>query len=132
VGSSDLEALPTPVGRPPPTASGVPRFNGEVVLHEMTSDPRAVATALQARTPELAAIPRAPAYLCYWRAEGSRHIAILELDELGFYALSLVDGQRTAGRVYRDLGGAGRVNRTFLRLLGELETLGVITLGRAG
>jgi hypothetical protein len=128
VGSSPNLPSPLHVTRPPPTASAVPRVLGEIVRHEMTSDPRAVTSALNAPTPELAAIPRTPGFLCYWRADGSPQVAILRLDELGYYALGLVDGVRTAAGVYLGLGGKGRPHATFLRLLGELATLGVIAL----
>lgn len=128
VGSSPNLPSPLHITRPPPTASAVPRVLGEIVRHEMTSDPREITSALSARIPELAAIPRTPGFLCYWRAEGSPQVAILRLDELGYYALGLVDGVRTAAGVYLGLGGKGRPHTTFLRLLGELATLGVIAL----
>lgn len=128
VGSSPNLPSPLHITRPPPTANAVPRVIGEIVRHEMTSDPRAITSALAAREPALDAIPRTPGFLCYWRAEGSPQVAILRLDELGYYALGLVDGVRTAAGVYLGLGGKGRPHATFLRLLGELATLGVIAL----
>ncbi|MEO7736246.1 MAG: hypothetical protein ABIY55_35130 [Kofleriaceae bacterium] len=127
VGSSPNLPSPLHITRPPPTASAVPRVLGEIVRHEMTSDPRAITRALNARTP-VATIPRTPGFLCYWRAEGSPQVTILRLDELGYYALGMVDGVRTAAGVYLGLGGKGRPHATFLRLLGELATLGVIAL----
>ena len=128
VGSSPNLPSPLHVTRSPPTASAVPRVVGEIVQYEMTSDPRAITSALNAPAPELAAILRTPGFLCYWRAEGSPQIAILQLDELGYYALGLVDGVRTAAAIYLRLGGKDRPHATFLRLLGELATLGVIAL----
>ena len=111
------------------TARTVPRVRGELVLHEMTCDPRAVAGALHASAPRLAAIPRAPAYLCYWRADASPAISILALDALGYYVLSRIDGRATAAAVHRALGGTGRTSPGFLRALDQLATLGVIGLG---
>jgi hypothetical protein len=120
-------SAPVPAARA--TARTVPRVRGELVLHEMTCDPRAVAGALHASLPRLAAIPRAPAYLCYWRADAAPAIAILTLDALGFYALSRIDGSATAAAVHRAVGGAGRTSPGFLRALEQLAALGVIVLG---
>jgi hypothetical protein len=113
-----------------PAASLVPRIRGALVLHEMTSDPQVLAAAVQTSAPDLAAIPRAPAHVCYWRAGASSEVAILQLDELGFFTLSLIDGVRTAAEVYRALGGGRRPSAGFLRVLGELQTLGIVALRR--
>ncbi|HMG21159.1 MAG TPA: hypothetical protein VK607_07590, partial [Kofleriaceae bacterium] len=83
-----------------------------------------------AGAPELAAIPRKHTYVCYWRADASPEVNILQLDELAFSTLSLVDGKRTAAELYRGLGGGLRPPPSFLRLLGELQTLGVVALRR--
>ena len=108
----------------------VARVRGEIVLHEMTSDPQAVAAALHTAGLELAAIPRKQTHVCYWRAEASPEVNILQLDELAFGTLSMVDGKRTAAELYRALGGGRRPPPSFLRLLGELQTLGVVALRR--
>lgn len=129
VGSSpDLRRAGEP--RAAPAADAVARIRGEIVLHEMTSDPQAVAIALQASAPELAAIPLRQAHVCYWRADASPEVAILRLDELGFFTLSLVDGKRTAAELYRALGGGRRPPASFLAILGELQTLGILALRR--
>ena len=119
-------------GEPPtqPGADVVPRIRGEIVLHEMTSDPQAVARALDARTLDLAAIPRTGSRACYWRTEGAPEIAILPLEELAFGTLGLVDGKRTAAEIYRGLGGGRRPPPSFLRILGELQTIGLVTMRR--
>lgn len=128
VGSSpDLRRGEPPT---PPATDAVPRIRGEILLHEMTSDPQAVARALQAGAPELAAIPRAPSHVCYWRTDAGPEVSILQLDELGFFTLSAVDGKRTAAEVYRALGGGRRPPAGFLRILGELQTIGIIALRR--
>jgi len=110
------------------TAAAIPRVQGDIVLHQMTSDPQTLTAALQDRFPELGALPRGPGFHCYWRAEDTPQIAILQLDQLGYRMLALVDGTRSAAGVYVGLGGTGRPNPTFLRKLDELETLGVISL----
>jgi hypothetical protein len=121
-----------------PAIDVVARVRGDVVLHEMTSDPQAVAAALRAGVlddeadlpAKLAAIPRAPAYLGYWREPAGPVVSILQLDELAYFTLSMVDGVRTASEVYRALGGGRRPTASFLRLLGELQTIGIIGLRR--
>jgi hypothetical protein len=119
-------------GEPPtlPAADVVPRIRGEIVLHEMTSDPQEVARALQAGTTDLAPIPRTQSRACYWRTDTGPEVSILPLDELGFCTLSLVDGKRTAAEIYRALGGGRRPPPDFLRLLGELQTIGIVALRR--
>lgn len=127
VGSSpDLRRGEPPT---PPAADVVPRIRGEIVLHEMTSDPQGVARALQDRTLDLAAVPRTQSCVCYWRTAAAE-VSILQLDELAFGALSLVDGKRTAAEIYRALGGGRRPPPSFLGILGELQTIGIVALRR--
>jgi hypothetical protein len=128
VGSSpDLRRGEPPT---PPGGDVVPRIRGEIVLHEMTSDPQAVARALDERTLDLAAIPRTESRTCYWRTDGAPEVAILQLEELAFGTLGLVDGKRTVAEIYRALGGGRRPPPSFLRILSELQTIGLVTLRR--
>ncbi len=128
VGSSpDLRRGEPPT---PPAADLVPRVRGEIVLHEMTSDPQAVALALEDRTLDLTAIPRVESRACYWRTDAGPEVSILQLDELAFSTLALVDGKRTAAEVYRALGGGRRPPPGFLHILGELQTIGIVALRR--
>lgn len=117
-------------GEPPtrPTAEVVPRIRGEIVLYEMASDPRVAAAVLESDEPELAAIPRAASRVCYWRTDASPEVAIVQLDVLAFDALRLVDGSRNAAELQRALGGGRRPSATLLRVLGELQTLGLVVL----
>jgi len=112
----------------PPATDIVPRIRGEIVLHEMTSDPQAVARVLDDRTLDLAAIPRIVSRTCYWRTDAGTEVTILQLDELAFGALALVDGKRTAAEIYRALGGGRRPPPSFLHILGELQTFGLVAL----
>jgi hypothetical protein len=126
--SADLRIAGAPIH---PAADVMPRIRGEVALHEMTSDPRALAAALQSGDEvDLTAVPRARAHLCYWRSDTSPEIAILQLDKLAFSTLALVDGRHTAAELYRSLGGGRRPSAAFLQLLGELQTLGIVALRR--
>jgi len=119
-------------GEPPPTPAFdiVPRIRGEVALHEMTSDPKLTAAALQDDAPDLSVIPRIESRVCYWRTDSGPEVVTLSLDQLGFAALSLVDGVRTAAELQRALGGGRRPSPALLRVLGELQTIGVIVLRR--
>jgi hypothetical protein len=118
----------------PPAADIVPRIRGTIMLHEMTSDPQAVARALEDPGFDLAAIPRTQSRACYWSTDAGtdagREVSILQLEELAFGALSLVDGKRSAAEIYRALGGGRRPPPSFLRILGELQTIGIIALRR--
>jgi hypothetical protein len=113
-----------------PAADVVPRIRGEVVLHDMTSDPRLTVAVLQEDSPDFSVIPRVQSRVCYWRSDAGPEVATLSLDEVGFAVLSLVDGVRTAAELQRALSGGRRPSAALLRVLGELQTLGVIVLRR--
>ena len=73
-------------------------------------------------------IPRAASRVCYWRTDAGPEVSILSLDKLGFSTLSLVDGTRTAAELHRALVGSRRPSAGFLRVIGELQTLGLVVL----
>jgi hypothetical protein len=122
------------------TSRSVPHIRGNVLLHEMQSDPAIVAAVLREKTPPLDRVPFATRHVCYWRpAERRRDAAgpagedaaapqihILELDEFGFYALSLVDGTRSVADLSEALIGTRRCSRAFLQLLTQLVDLGIL------
>ena len=114
-----------------PRATSVPRVCGEIVLHEMRCDPRKLAVALRERSPRLEAVAAGTFHLCYWRNGARPELHILELDELGFYLLSLADGEHTAADLSRCLQGGRRPSPQFLRALGDLAALGVLTFGKS-
>lgn len=119
-------------GEPPatPAADLVPRVRGEIVLHEMVSNPRVTVVALQVESPDLAVVPLAPARRCYWRTDAGPEVEILSLDALGFAALSLIDGRRNVAELQRAIGGGRRPSAALLRVLGELQSIGVVALRR--
>ena len=110
-----------------PNGKSVPGVRGEVILHEMRCDPRAVAETLWEKTPRLGDVPLGAHYFCFWRRGAGTEVHILQLDELGFYLLSLADGRRTAARISRALGGGARPAKGFLAALGELAEFGILT-----
>lgn len=108
------------------TARSVPRVRGALILHEMSCDPRAIAGALTSRVLTPDAIPRAPTCMAYWRADS---LAILALDELGYYLLSRIDGKTSAAALHRALGLTGKTSPVVLDALTQLAALGVIGFG---
>jgi hypothetical protein len=108
------------------TARSVLRVRGHLELHEMRSDPRRTGRILLGSRPDLARVPFGTFRLGYWRPENARESQILELDEFGICALSLVDGAHTAADLSRALSGARRPSRAFLELLAQLARAGII------
>jgi hypothetical protein len=118
---------PTEKPPAPPRASSVPRVCGEVVLHVMRCDPRAVASTLHERSPRLSEVSLGTFHFCYWRSGAAPEIRILQLDELGFYLLSLANGRHSTADLSQQLGGGRRPAREFLHALGELAAVGILT-----
>ena len=109
----------------------VPRLCGRIVLHEMHCDPILLAAALRKTVPPLAQLTLEARYYCYWRNSQASEIDVLEVDEFGYYVLSLVDGRRSVADISQQLGGSRRPTRGFTRALAQLEALGILALGRA-
>ena len=123
------EALAPPAPFAPLTqlrAASVPRVCGEIILHEMTCDPRALGLTLQEKSPQLDEVSIGTFHFCYWRRDATAQVHILELDELGFYLLSLADGKRSAADLSQLLGGNRRPARRFLKVLAELAAVGIM------
>jgi hypothetical protein len=102
------------------------RAQGQIVLAEMSSDPREVAAELRQSVPSLDRIAIAPHLWCYWRRDECTDILVLELDEFGYAALSRADGTRTPAQLSRELTGRERPTRAFLALLEELRSVGIL------
>jgi len=105
----------------------VPQIAGEIILHQMNSDPRTVGKLLRQKSFESRRVRRRVVRLCYWNAGDRDEICILELDELGFNLLSLVDGKRSLDDFNRLLGG--RMSKKLTSAFAELAAVGVISLG---
>ena len=110
--------------------SAVAEICGRIALHEMHCDPLRLAAALRQAVPPLVDIPLVTRYCCYWRGDQQPEIAVLELDEFGYYLLSLVDGCRSVADLSQALGGRRRPTRRFTRSLAQLEDLGLLMFGR--
>ena len=108
-----------------PRASSVPRVRGEIVLHEMRSDPRVVETLLQQKNPKLKRAPLGEFYFCYWRLK-AEDLYVLEMDALSFHLLSTINGKRSAAELSHLLTGTRKPPKAVLNSLGELAAVGVI------
>jgi len=108
-------------------ASSVPRVRGEIILHEMRSDPRVIEKLLRQKNPRLKRVPSGAFYFCYWRF-GVKDVYILELDALSFYLLSMIDGKRTAAELSCLLGGTRRLAKGFMNSFAELAATGIISV----
>ena len=108
-----------------PHDSSVPRVRGEVILYEMRSDPRVVETLLRQKNPRLERVPLGKFYFCYWR-RNTEDLFVVELDALGFYLLSTIDGKRSAAELSQLLGAARKVPKGILNSLAELAAVGII------
>jgi hypothetical protein len=124
--ASALLAAESPAQRTP-RAKSVPRVCGHIILHEMRCDPRLVGALLQEKYPRLDEVALSPFHSCYWRRDAAAEIYILQLDELGFYLLTLADGKRSTAELSRLVGGNSRPARGLLKALGELAALGILT-----
>jgi hypothetical protein len=122
LGASDTSTPPQGA----PSGSSVPLVYGEIILLEMQCDPQGVAPILFQRVPELDQVPLGTRYYCYWRPSNAVEIRILKLDEFGYYALSFVDGVRTAAELSLLLGGGRHPSPGFLRSLSELAAIGIL------
>jgi hypothetical protein len=114
------------LNRTAPRAASVPRVRGYVVLHEMSCDPRFVGAMLQAKSPRLDEVPLGSRHFCYWRRGAAAEIHILELDELGFYLLTLADGQRTVADLSQLIVGRRRPPKGLSQALSELAAVGIL------
>lgn len=112
-----------------PCATSVPRICGYIILHEMRCDPRLVGATLKEKSPRLDEVSLGTCHFCYWRRGAAAEIHILELDELGFYLLSLTDGKRSTADLSRLVGGSRRPARGFLKALGQLAAVGILAFG---
>lgn len=109
------------------TCSGVPKIRGRIALHEMHCDPLLLTDALRQSVPRLTDLRIQARYYCYWRGSDDPEVAVLELDEFGYYLLSLVDGRRSVADLSQGLGGRRRPTRRFTQSLEQLEKLGLLS-----
>ena len=100
----------------------VPQIVGEIMLHEMTCDPREVGKLLREKSFDPDRVQRDVVRLCYWNPGDPEEICILELDGLGYLLLSLVDGKKS-------LADFKRISKKLPAAFKELASVGVISLG---
>lgn len=129
----EVSALSTVASRArrTPRAKDVPRVLGNIVLHEMSCNPRSLGAILAGRSPRLERVPLGTFHFCFWRKGATAELHVLELDELGFYLLSFADGKRSTAELSRLIGGGSRPAKGFVNALSELASLGVLTFDTA-
>jgi len=108
-------------------ADATPRVQGTIILREMHSNPQFVGKLLQKKAPPLHEVELNSYHFCYWHKEGGEEIDILELDELGYYLLALIDGATSVATLSRMIGGGSKSSKVILRALGQLAELGIIS-----
>jgi hypothetical protein len=106
--------------------SSVPHVRGELVLHEMRSDPRLVEEVLRKKKPSFDRIPLDSFYFGYWRFNGE-DIYVIELDALSFSILSAINGKRSVAALSDLLGASRRPPQILLNAFANLATIGIIT-----
>src|SRR5262245_4360603 len=124
---SNFAAEPDVPSPPAPSGSSVPTIEGDIVLHQMRCDPRMVESALFKKPPSVTGVPLGAHFFAYWRSRRTAEMLVLELDEPGYYALSLVDGARSLGVIHRALGGDERPSIGFLNSITHLAALGILS-----
>ena len=107
----------------------VPHIVGAIILHEMTCDPRVLGKLLRRKSFDPGRVQRRVVHLCYWNPGDPEKICILELNELGYHLLSLVDGKRSIADFNRLLGGKARISKKLMDAFAQLASVGVISLG---
>lgn len=110
-------------------SNSIPQLCGEVVLHEMRSDPRVAEVILRQKRPRLDRVPLVTFYSCYWRRNAAE-LFTLELDELGFYLLSLIDGEKSLADLGCMITGSRRPSRELLNAFAELATTGLVVFAQ--
>jgi len=104
----------------------VPRVSGELALHEMRSDPRFIEKLLRRKRPNLREASIGKHYFGYWRK--SNELFVLQLDELAFYLLSMIDGKRSTADLSYLINVRRRPTPALLHALGELASIGIIAV----
>jgi hypothetical protein len=109
-----------------PAAVSIPVVNGLIIQHVMQCRLDELIAALRQNKPPLDGVLLAETYCCYWRPLASDEIQLLQLDELGFYAIKAVDGTRSASDVCKQLLGDHDRLTQFLTALAQIADVGVL------
>lgn len=105
-------------------AHSVPRVCGALALHEMRSDPRVTEKLLRKKRPNLGEVSLEKYYFGYWHK--SAELFVLQLDELAFYLLSMIDGKRSTADLSYLINARRRPSPELLSALEDLASIGII------
>lgn len=106
-----------------------PSIRGAVQLHEMQSDPIAIAPLLFEPNPRISEVKLAARFFAYWKPGVDQELQILELDAFGFYLLSFARDARSLSDLSQKLGGSRRPSAAFRRCATRLADVGIFSLG---
>jgi hypothetical protein len=109
-----------------PGAASVPHLAGDIILHEMNSDPRQLGKLLRQKSINVREVRQGVIRLGYWNPGAPDEICILELDALGYHLLSMVDGRKSVADFSRLFSGKSRPTKNLIRAFSELAKVGVI------
>jgi hypothetical protein len=109
-----------------PGAASVPHVAGQIFLHEMNSDPRQLGRLLRQQSINVGDVRQGVVRLGYWNPGDPDEVCILELDELGYHLLSVVDGRKTVADFSRLFKGKSKPTKNLIRAFSQLATVGVI------
>lgn len=107
-----------------PRTNSIPKVCGEIVLHEMRSDPRVVEKLLRRKRPNLQQVSKGTFHFCYWRT--AEALFILQLDELGLFLLSMIDGKRSIADIGYSIDGRRKTCAELQNALSELAALRIV------
>ena len=105
-------------------SNSVPRLCGEIVLQEMRSDPRVVEKLLRRKRPNLKEVSLGTLHFCYWRTP--EDLFILQLDELGFFLLSTIDGKRSVADIGYLINGRRKATAELSNAFSELGAIRIV------
>jgi hypothetical protein len=107
-----------------PRTNSIPKVCGEIVLHEMRSDPKVVEKLLRRKRPNLKQVSKGTFHFCYWRT--AEELFILQLDELGLFLLSMIDGNRSIADIAFSINGRRKACAELRNALSELAAIRIV------
>jgi hypothetical protein len=114
------------------TMECVPSIRGALLLQKMTFDPRCIKKALQQHPADLFKLIRGEFYIVYWWNAIKRQTHILNVDQVHFALLSMIDGSRSIREILQRFGFADEemcCPEVLLRSFEDIGKLGLVSFG---
>lgn len=109
-----------------PDATSIPSICGQLLLRELSCDPREVSEVLRQRTPPLETITLKQSYIGYWASDASAEVNVLYLDEYSQCILERVDGELSAAQLCEHILGSQELTAQFVSALAQLAGMGLL------